>query len=53
LAGRTEAGASGPVVRPLSSRTTSEKYVWFNNVISVGVGRRLTKGPIYQMFEIL
>jgi hypothetical protein len=35
-----EAGASGPVVRPLSSRTASEKYGWSNNIISVGVGHR-------------
>jgi hypothetical protein len=35
-----EAGASGPVIRPLSSRTASEKYGWLNNIISVGVGDR-------------
>jgi hypothetical protein len=33
--------------------TSSEKYGWLNNVISIGLGHRLPEGPIYQMFEVL
>ena len=33
--------------------TSSQKYGWLNNVISIGVGHRLPDGPIYQMFEVL
>jgi len=36
-----------------SFETSSEKYGWLNNIISVGVGHRLPEGPIYQMFEVL
>jgi hypothetical protein len=33
--------------------TSSEKYGWLNNLISIGLGHRLPEGPIYQMFEVL
>jgi len=36
-----------------SFETSSEKYGWLNNIISIGVGHRLPEGPIYQMFEVL
>ena len=33
--------------------TSSEKYGWLNNVVSVGTGHRLASGPIYQVFEVV
>ena len=33
--------------------TGAEKYAWLNNIISVGYGERLAKGPRYTIFEIL
>ena len=36
-----------------SFETSSEKYGWLNNIVSIGVGHRLPEGPIYQMFEVL
>src|SRR5271163_835031 len=36
-----------------SFETSSEKYGWLNNIVSVGIGHRLPEGPIYQMFEVL
>jgi uncharacterized protein DUF3237 len=33
--------------------TSSEKYGWLNNILSVAVGHRLPEGPVYQVFEIL
>ncbi len=36
-----------------SFETSSEKYGWLNNIVSVGVGHRLPEGPIYQMFEVV
>lgn len=33
--------------------TASEKYGWLNGVVSVGLGHRLPRGPIYQVFEVL
>jgi hypothetical protein len=33
--------------------TSSEKYGWLNNILSVAVGHRMPEGPVYQVFEIL
>jgi hypothetical protein len=33
--------------------TSSPKYSWLNNILSIAVGHRLPEGPIYQVFEIL
>ena len=33
--------------------TASEKYLFLNRIISVGVGRREASGPIYEVFQIL
>ena len=33
--------------------TSSDKYGWLNNIVSVGLGHRLPSGPIYQVFEVL
>ena len=33
--------------------TSSEKYGWLNNILSVAVGHRLPEGPVYRVFEIL
>jgi hypothetical protein len=33
--------------------TGAAKYAWLNNIISVGYGERLAKGPRYTIFEIL
>ena len=33
--------------------TSSEKYAWLNNIVSVAVGERLAAGVKYRVFEIL
>ncbi|MDP6690158.1 MAG: DUF3237 domain-containing protein [Alphaproteobacteria bacterium] len=33
--------------------TGSEKYAWLNNIVSVAIGRRHSKGPAYRVFEVL
>lgn len=33
--------------------TGAEKYAWLNNIVSVGYGERLAKGPRYTIYEIL
>lgn len=33
--------------------TASARYAWMNNIVSVGVGERLSDGVRYQVFEIL
>ena len=33
--------------------TSSDKYGWLNNIVSIGLGHRLPTGPIYQVFEVL
>lgn len=33
--------------------TSSEKYAWMNNIVSVAVGERLASGVKYRVFEIL
>ena len=33
--------------------TSSEKYAWINNIVTVGVGERLAAGVKYKVFEIL
>jgi hypothetical protein len=33
--------------------TSSEKYAWMNNIVSVAVGERLASGVKYKIFEIL
>ena len=33
--------------------TSSDKYGWLNNIMSVGIGHRLREGPIYHVFEVL
>jgi Protein of unknown function (DUF3237) len=33
--------------------TSSDRYGWLNNIVSVGIGHRLREGPIYHVFEVL
>lgn len=33
--------------------TGSEKYYWINQIVTVGIGHRLSDGPIYYVYEIL
>jgi hypothetical protein len=33
--------------------TASPKYAWLNGVVAMGLGHRLSTGPIYQVFEVL
>ena len=33
--------------------TASEKYGWFNRIVSVAYGHRMAGGAIYQVFEVL
>ena len=33
--------------------TSSDRYSWLNNIVSVGIGHRLRDGPIYHVFEVL
>jgi hypothetical protein len=33
--------------------TSAPRYMWLNNVVSVGVGERLPDGVVYRVFEIL
>lgn len=33
--------------------TGSTEYGWLNRIVSVGVGRRLPEGPVYDVYEIL
>jgi hypothetical protein len=33
--------------------TSSEKYAWINNIVTVAVGERLSSGVKYKVFEIL
>lgn len=29
-----------------------EQYAWLNNVIAVGTGQQMARGPVYSLFEI-
>ena len=33
--------------------TGAARYTWLNNIVCVGMGERLTRGPRYTVFEIL
>lgn len=33
--------------------TASETYGWLNRIVAIGVGHRLSQGPIYSVFEVL
>ena len=33
--------------------TGSERYLWLNDMLAVGVGRQTADGPVYTIFEIL
>jgi hypothetical protein len=33
--------------------TGRDDYSWLNRIVAVGVGRRVTSGPIYDIYEIL
>jgi Protein of unknown function (DUF3237) len=33
--------------------TSAKEYDWINRIISVGIGDRLTGGPVYSIFEML
>jgi Protein of unknown function (DUF3237) len=33
--------------------TSAKQYDWINRIICVGVGNRLTDGPVYSIFEVL
>ena len=33
--------------------TASDKYGWLNNIVSVGVGKRVRNMAIYDIYEIL
>jgi len=33
--------------------TAAERYAWLNTIVSVGVGRRVPGGVVYDVFEIL
>lgn len=33
--------------------TASDKYSWLNRIVTVGVGRREAKGPVYDVFQVL
>ena len=53
--------ARGEVVNPTEYymritplfETSSDRYGWLNNIVSVGIGHRLREGPIYHVFEVL
>jgi hypothetical protein len=32
--------------------TSSEKYAWLNSIVAIGVGRRITNGVAYNVYEI-
>ena len=33
--------------------TGSREYAWLNKIIAIGMGHRLTNGPVYYVYEIL
>ena len=33
--------------------TATESYAWLNQLIAVGVGRRVSRGAVYRLFEVL
>jgi hypothetical protein len=33
--------------------TGSTQYSWLNQIVAVGIGRRVPEGPIYDVYEIL
>lgn len=33
--------------------TSEPSYEWMNRIIALGIGRRLPRGPVYQLFELL
>lgn len=33
--------------------TGHERYYWMNNIVSVGLGDRLPKGPLYHVYQVL
>ena len=33
--------------------TAETQYVWMNNVVAIGIGRRRADGPVYSIFEVL
>lgn len=33
--------------------TASEKFVWLNGILAVGIGHRFADGPVYNLFELL
>jgi len=33
--------------------TGSDKYGWLNRILTIGIGRRLPQGPVYDVHEIL
>jgi len=33
--------------------TSSKRYDWMNRIIAVGIGVRLSDGPVYSIFEVL
>jgi hypothetical protein len=33
--------------------TGSERYLWLNDMIAVGVGKQTASGPVYDVFEVL
>jgi hypothetical protein len=52
---------AGEVVDPASYyfrtnplfETGSEKYSWLNRIVTIGIGHRMSTGPVYSIFEIL
>ena len=53
--------ADGQAVDPISYyfrttplfETSDSRYDWLNRVVAIGVGHRLSTGPIYSVFEVL
>jgi len=37
----------------IAFETAAAKYDWLNRIIALGTGRRLPKGPVYEVFEVL